>query len=252
MALIKRADLDRFARNAIVLNLSDIALQGEQIKAEAQTHARRLIAEGELTGDRIRKNAAQQGRMEGYARGMIDGRQDGQAEGKTEAKVEFAEKLSQLESSWRAALGDFEQIREAMLTDAKQDVLRLALMIAEKVTKRVVELDTQVVCSQMEAVLSLLASPTRLVISVHPDDEQIAAEFLPDLLRQCTNALHADLVTDDSCTPGSCVVRTGSGGMIDATIETQLDRIVRSLLPGAVSHETKAGEQASSSDEVEQ
>lgn len=241
MALIKRADLDKFARDAIVLNLGDIAREGEQIKAKAEEKAAGFISEGKLARDQIRSSAAQQGRVEGYAKGMLDGRNDGTEEGKAEAKVEYAQKLELLESSWRAALADFEQIRASMLTEARQDVLRLALMVAEKVTKKVIEIDSQIVCGQMEAVLSLLANPTKLTIAVHPEDEKIGTEFLPDLVKQCTNALHAELVTDDSLRPGSCVVRTGAGGMIDASIDTQLDRIVQALLPGAAANEADAG-----------
>jgi flagellar assembly protein FliH len=111
-------------------------------------------------------------------------------------------------------------------------VLSLALTIARRITRRVVELDRGAVEGPLEAALELIAQGTRAVVSVHPDDEAAAREALPGLMSRLDAARDALLEADESVTRGSCVVRTPGGSVIDADLETQIDRIVSALRPG--------------------
>lgn len=231
MAMIRSANMDAIARDAVVLDLGDLHRQGEALQAQARAKADAIVAQAEAERKRLISSAAEAGKAEGLARGLEEGRAKGAAEGKGAALAEHAKRLGELEAGWARALEQFELEREGMLLGARQDVLRLGVLIAEKVTKRVIEIDASVVASQIEAVLAMLAGPTRLSIAIHPADEAQARESLPRLLARLAPAAHAEVMTDASLAPGSCVARTAGGGSIDASIRTQLDRIIQALLP---------------------
>jgi flagellar biosynthesis/type III secretory pathway protein FliH len=100
------------------------------------------------------------------------------------------------------------------------------------VTKRTVELDPSVIVGQLEAVLGLLAKPTRLTVAIAAGDETLAREAMPELMAKFSAAQHVDLIVDASMQPGSCIARTAAGGTFDASIPAQLDRMVAALMPG--------------------
>lgn len=242
MALIKHAEARDLAREAIVLDLGDLARQGEQLRSRSKAEADAILANARAERDRLLAGAREEGRREGLELGLAEGRRQGAEQGRAEALAEAKASLDAMVAAWTSALGSFEGQRDAMLLEARRDVLRLALKIAEKVTKRAIRLDPAVVKDQLAAVLSLVTKPTGLTIAVHPDDLARARETLPALCERLARGSHVELVADASLAPGSCVARTAGGGEIDASIDGQLDRIVEALLPGEASSQGEAGE----------
>jgi flagellar biosynthesis/type III secretory pathway protein FliH len=230
--VIRQAEAERIARDAVVLDLGDLARQAEGVRARARAEAESLLAKAAAERQRLIGNA----REEGLARGLEEGRVRGEAEGKKAghdaALAERREALQKLEAAWATALEEFVSQRESMLLSARQDVLALAVMMGERITKRVVQVDPAVVQGQLESVLAILAKPTRLTIAISPADEALTREAVPSLMARFPGAQHIDLIVDETLGTGSCVARTGGGGTIDATIPTQLDRMVEALLPG--------------------
>lgn len=233
MALIKQAHLGDAIRSAIVLDLGDLMRQGEMVKVAARAEADRIIAEGRDARARLIEGAAEEGRRAGYLKGFDEGRAAGVAEGRESTVAERRESLAGVERAWSAALADFDARREELLTAARTDLLRLAVRAAELVTRRAIDLQGSAAQAQLEAVLALLVAPTKLVIRVHPRDETVFREALPALAGRFESTAHALIVADESLVPGSCVATTPDGGEIDASIGTQLDRIVAALLPDA-------------------
>jgi flagellar assembly protein FliH len=232
MALIRQANASTMAREAIVLDLGDLALQGELLKARARADAQRIIDDAESERERLLKGAAEEGRREGLAKGLEVGRRQGEERGRAEALAAEGQRLRALDAAWQKSLATFESSRDAMQLEARHDILRLAAAVAEMVTKRAVALEPSRVEDQLGAVLVLLSRATRLTIAVHPDDEPLLREAFPAIAARLGSGPHVEFVADGSLERGSCVARTGSGGVIDASIRTQLQRIVEVLLPG--------------------
>lgn len=232
MAMIRRADQNTAARDAIALDLGDLFQQGEAIKRAARDQAEAMLAAARAERDRLIASATVEGRAQGLARGLEEGRAKGAAEGKNLAHAEHRAALDAIEKAWSESLASFESQRDRLLTEARHDVLRLALLIAARITHRVVRAEDGVVADQLAAVLSVISRPTKLVIAIHPDDLARADEALPSLLQRFRNASSAELVTDPTLAPGSCIARAEGGASIDASIDTQLDRIAEALAPG--------------------
>ncbi len=252
MALIKHANAKDLTRDAIVLDLGDLHRQGQLLIENAKRRAAEIIKEAEAERDRLIAGAAEKGHAEGFARGLEEGRARGQEEGRAEAAQSTAADLEALRAGWEQALAAFVADRERILTEARDDVLRLALRIAEKVTRRKIETDPAVAAAQLESVLALITRPTALVIAVHPDDRAAIEQALPSLLATLTAApRHVELTDDPTLPRGSCVARTrggddgsggavGGGGEINASIDLQLQRIAEALLPSPDTQEPPA------------
>lgn len=231
MAIIRRAQVEGRETAGVRLDLGDLQRHADQIRQIAADQSERILADARAERERLIASAAEIGFGKGLAEGRQQGYEEGVARGVAEASAAWKERLAKIEQSFAAALAHFEHDRDRMLFEARQDILTLALLIAQKVTHRVVATDPGVVADQLAAALAALSKPTSVVIAIHPDDEKVAAEALPSLMKQIAAVQHAEMVVDPALGPGSCVVRTAGGGVIDASIRTQLERIVAALAP---------------------
>lgn len=234
MALIKRSQSDPAQHRAIALDLGDLGRRAELMREAAAAEAERVIAEAHRERDRIISGAAEEGRATGFAEGREAGLAEGREAGRAAALAETRERLSALEESWAALIEDFEGRREAILIESRRAVVELAVAVAERVVHRKIEVDPDVVVEQVREVLALVAAPTSLLVRIHPDDEPLVREVLPQLRERLAGGVHVRLSQDETISRGSCVARTMGGAVIDGAVETQLARLVRDLLPGRV------------------
>ncbi len=230
MALIRSKQAAALVREAVVLDLGDLARQGEAIKARAVAQADQILKKAQDEAKQATQSAAKRGHDEGLQRGLAEGRKQGLEAGRKQALEERKAELERLQAEWTESLESFVEARKGLLIEARIDVLRLALAIAERVVFRTIELDPTVIEDQMAEAISLLAKRSAVIIRINPGDMVHAQEVLPALVEKMQQCEHATLVADDSLTPGGCILQAGTT-TIDATIETQMDRIVAALLP---------------------
>ncbi len=230
MALIKNAHSGSMAREAVVLDLGDLAAQAAAIIERAEREAAQVRDEARAERERLIADAHEIGFKQGIEAGQEQGRRAGYEEGKIEALNAMQNQLTELDARWSMAVEEFESRRQRLIIESRTDVLRLAVGIAERITRRRVAIDATAVEAQIEAALQYVLEPTRLVVRVHQEDVEAATLALPRLLARLSASPHIDVRPDDSLTRGDCIVET-RGGEIDARIETQLERIVTSLLP---------------------
>lgn len=245
MPLIRQPAIDPSQRDAVVLHLGDLKVVGDHLKESARREAESILAAGRAERDRLVTAGRKDGHAAGLQQGIKEGREKGQQEGKTQALAEWRDKLAKLEAAWVSALETFLGDRERMMIEARQDVVTLAVMLAERVTKRALAVDPRIVADQMTEVLALVARPTRLVIAIHPADRPVVEEVLPALRRRFPNVQDLEMIDEPSLAPGSCVARTASG-QIDASIDAQMTRIAETLLPAGPTANFAAVVQAAS------
>ncbi len=92
----------------------------------------------------------------------------------------------------------------------------------------------------VDLALTLMGRPSSVTVTVNPSDRPLIEEVLPALTDRLLASAHAAIEEDAAITPGGCIVRTGRGS-IDATIDGQLDRIARALLPPPPAADAEAG-----------
>ncbi len=231
MALIRQAQSPNLTRDAVVLDLGDLARQGEMIKDGARAKAEEIVRAAHAERARILAGAAEEGRVEGARLGREEGVRQGLEQGRAQAIEEYKARLAKVEQAWVEALAGFATQRERLIEGARADVLDIALLAAEKVVKRALHLSPSLVIDQVGAVLEAVARPTESRIAVNPEDEPLVRAAMPALVQRLEAARHVHLETDATLERGSCVLRTPGAGEIDASIRAQLDRIVEAILP---------------------
>lgn len=238
MGLIKRADIEQYTRDSYVMDLGDLESRGKAVVAAANAEAESILNMAKAKRKQLLATAEKDGYDKGHRDGYEQGYIDGVVNGVEDARRDHSEILKQLEDVWTTQLNDFESKRDQMLNQARTQVVELAAKLAQRVVHRVVELDPTIVVKQMEAVLSTITEPSRLVISVNPDDIQIMQHSMSQLLERFATCEHAQVVSDPTLPKGSVVASTPTGGIIDASINTQLERVLDAILPDDHSMET--------------
>jgi flagellar assembly protein FliH len=227
LPLLKAQFAEAQTRDAIVLNMDDLALQAEAILENARRESQGVIEQARQEAARCAKETTDQAFAQGHEQGM----QQGIEQGREQAVREAGKQFQQVQSSWTEALDSWNQRMDALYDGGQRRVLDLAIALAEKILHRAIAVDHQRVVDQVDNVLQHVLKPLGVSVGIHPDDRLIVADAMPALLARMPNCEHIELIDDPSITRGGCVVRCGQG-RIDATIDNQLDRMVTLLVPG--------------------
>jgi len=241
MPVVPHAQARELARRACVLNLSDVRAEASRIIEDARAEASRIVEEAESERARLLAGAEEEGRRAGHAEGLERGLEEGRERGRAEGVAARGPALEELQRGWMDALESFRAEREELLEGCREDVIRLGLEIASAVVKRAIEQDPGCVVEQARRGLEHVVGGGRITLVTHPDDEPLVREALADLAKTLDDGASLALEGDGSVGRGGCVVRTATGGVIDATIQRQLERLAERVLPGDGERGTGAG-----------
>lgn len=233
MSLIKATDAAPLIKDAIVLDLGDLGRQATRLKEAALTKAQQIVRDAQSEARRLTQQShglgLEQGRSEGFAKGLEEGR----AQGRAEALKQASEQLRRLQENWTRAAAEWDRQRQDMDRQAREAVLALAVRMGEKLTHRLVEIDPTVVVDQVAMALGHVLRPLDVTVRIHPEDRPVMEEALPQLLAEFAQLKHVRLMDDPAVGRGGCVLTYGQG-RVDATIDTQLRRVVELLIPDDV------------------
>ena len=236
MPLIKNVRARELVQGAVVMNLGDVREEAARILEDARADAARIVNDARAEAVRLTEGAAERGLAEGLARGEAEGRESGleqgRAEGHAAAEAAMTERLAAIADGWSTALSQVMQSRELLRDEARRDLLRLSLAIAERVLGRLPAHDPTVVVDQVESAIAMLAGATRLRIRVNPDDLEMIERHFGSVAAAVRDASDLDLrlESDEAIIRGGCVVSAGDGE-IDARLDHQVSRIVHGVFP---------------------
>ena len=230
MSVIKANNTVGFAKDAVVLDLGDLGRQAARLRMAAEDKAASIVTEAELKAKELIAGAEEigfeQGKAAGYERGLGEGRE----QGRRDALTEFRERFAQLHAAWTDVAQQWDAQTKGMAIEARQVVAEFALKMAERLVHRVIQVDPSVVVDQVAGALALVLRPMDVSVRVNPSDLAVISQALPQLLAEFDHLEHIHLAEDAQVSPGGCVVTYGQG-QIDATIETQIRRVVDLILP---------------------
>ncbi|MEM7049982.1 MAG: FliH/SctL family protein [Acidobacteriota bacterium] len=132
---------------------------------------------------------------------------------------------------WQERYGRLSEARREVLERARPQVVEMALAIAAKLLRQSLEIDPSLVEAAFVETLELLPHRSfgRLVMTVHPDDAEVARGLRQRLLERHPRWEVLSVAVDDGLSRGGCVLET-EFGQIDASLETQATAIRRVLL----------------------
>lgn len=234
MALIRQSDKSSPLTDAIVYRLGDLVREGTQLREQTTREVESMLVQARAERNRLVADGREEGLKQGREQGHREGFAKGEEEGRAQAIAKVSVQLAALLGGWNKTLDEFEKGRDALLLEARTEVLRLAVEIGRAVVKREIELRPETVVDQLEAALHMVVRPSRVRLAVHPEDRGLVESALPGLLARCANATHVEIEDNTEGGRGSCIVRM-AGGEVDARIGVQLDRIVQAIVPSSTS-----------------
>jgi type III secretion protein L len=171
--------------------------EARQIIENAETYAVELRRQVETEAEDLRENAYQ--------------------EGKGKALLEMTKMLI-----------DSREIRDKTLSETEQDILRLAIKLAEKIIGREIKIDRSTVVDIVSNALRNAKRQDKLTIRVSQTDYSTVQEKFVEL-SQSSRTSYVDIVPDPRVTLGGCIIES-EVGTIDARLETQLRALEKALL----------------------
>ena len=231
MPVMKAQAAPRVLQSAIVMDLSDLEREAAQIIARARAEAARIIAEAKSNAEREAMHIRDEARNAGHREGHEAGIEEGRTAGHDEALGIYSQALKDLSARWTQTLDVLHQHMPTHVADAKVDLVRLAIAIAERVTHQEALQNRGVAESTIAETLKMVGNARMVSLHVHPDELEAIEMYLPDALAKIRTVESVELLADATITAGGCIAKFGAG-QIDARLETQLQRIADELLAG--------------------
>jgi len=232
--------------NTPLFSFRDVEREAEQIRAAARAEAERLIAEGRRRAAALEQEVHQQAerqRRDAYQQALAAGREDGRRQAHAEARQAAAaaaqEEIKRLTAALQAALAEFDRQKRTLLAAAESGLIELSLAIARRVCKCLGASSVEPARANAQALLELVKHQADVVVHFHPQDHALIQATAADFIREVSALRHVTLCADPTVPRGGCVLHSRDG-RIDATLETQLDRIAAAICPAPISTEPPA------------
>ena len=230
MPVLKATQTSPLIKDAIVLDLGDVSRQAERLRQAAREKARQILDTAQQQARTIAKQTYDEALAKGHESGFAQGMEEGREEGKATARSEAADDLKQVEATWLQAARQWQADRQQLFQCSQEQVVDFALLLAQKLLHRVIEMDRSVIVDQVANALGYVLRPLDVKVCIHPEDRPSLEDALPQLMAEFSHLEQIELIDDDAISRGGCVVKYGQG-RIDATVETQLRRVVELMLP---------------------
>ncbi len=179
-----------------------------------------IIAEANGQADQIRQQARR------------DGRQDAARDAEEATQGKIQQQLQFLVPAIGEAVVEVQRERTAWLRRWEQNVVTLAVAIAERVIRREVAAQPEISLDLLREALQMAAGMGKLRVRLHPLDSAALESNLAMIVAEMNGLAPTELIADDAITPGGCRVDTDYGS-IDQQIESQLHRIREELTDAA-------------------
>lgn len=129
-----------------------------------------------------------------------------------------------------------ETVKSAFVTQrklwaeaAEADIVKLTLVIAEKLVQQELATHPDLIVGFIRAILKETSENQRLTIQVNPDDLELINKHLPEL-KQTLGSVKTFEAESNSSIPRGGVILDMDSGMLDARIETQMAKLYQSLV----------------------
>ncbi|HDR47152.1 MAG TPA: hypothetical protein ENN94_05555 [Geoalkalibacter subterraneus] len=149
--------------------------------------------------------------------------------GREEALAEAGANLVSAADALGEALREISRLREGTLRRSTEDMVRLVMVIAEQVIGAEIATRPEFVLETLKQAMHHALKTDEYQVRVHPDDLAVVTDNKPLFMAAVSGLKNIRLETDPAITRGGCVVESQLG-QVDATLDSRLDEIRRSLL----------------------
>jgi flagellar assembly protein FliH len=149
----------------------------------------------------------------------------GKEEGLQQSRERFESSLEMLAQG----IEEVSRLRETLLQNSTHDMLRLVMSIARQVIHGEICINREVILATVSKALNAAVRSDSYQIRVNPEDLALVTEKKPLFLASINGLKNIVFEADPEIARGGCLVESELGE-VDATIESQLNEIRRSLI----------------------
>lgn len=155
--------------------------------------------------------------------------QDAFGKGAEEERKQADEDLAGIYSALSEAISVVSKLRERIVRESEDELLKLAFMVAKKIVRQEIKHDRRILVQLVSEALRGFPEQHDIVVSLHPEDYKVITSNREIFFAGIGEDRQITLKSDETTTLGGCVVESSSG-VIDARIEAQLDEIYKGLV----------------------
>lgn len=198
-------------------------LESERIFQENIQKAEEILAKAKEEAARIRKEAYE----EGYVDGMQKGCTDGEEKAYKEHKEEMAEEYRQLQLRVEEYVQEMQHAKERVMEEYLDDLKDIALAIGEKIIQTSLKSSGGVVKNMILAAISKLQKTAWAKIYIAENEGAGAMDIQGDqeLVRELSKISdNVKIIVMEDASPGSCIIERPQEVM-DISVSTQMENI---------------------------
>lgn len=193
--------------------------QGKALLEQAQQQAAAIVQEAKQQAEAV----VQAAHAEGEAI-KEDARRQGYHEGLQQAEKEAQEIRRQAQQVLQQA----EQIRQQTFDRMEQEIIALAVEMAEKFLATQLRLDEEIVLDTAKEALKLVRDREQVTLYVHPQEADLYLGSKQELEQILSDRAQLSIILDEQVKPGGCLVQSEQG-MVDATVDTRWQQILKAV-----------------------
>lgn len=184
--------------------------QAAETIEKARREAEKLLEQAEQEAEELKAKAQQQGYQDGLQ----------QAAGEAE----------KIRRQAREVLQQAEEIRRQTLEQMEQEILNLAVEIAEKFVAAQLKLDPEMTVEVAKEAVQLVKDREQVIIYVNPGEVNIYMQKKEELKQALPEHTALNIIADPQVKPGGCLINTEQG-MVDATADSRWQEIIKAVFP---------------------
>ena len=228
---VLKANSVRNLGSKIAFNYEDFRRKCDEHLEKVRLQTRQMLERAQKDSESIRAQAFEEGRESGFQLGRQTATEEIEKQAADLADQMTIEKLKTTLPAMQAAADALSQERDRWLAAWEAAAVRLSVAIAEKLVRHELHIKPQTATGMFVEALQLAAGNAHIRLRMHPDDAQLLGDHPEEVLRSIASCGGATLVPDETISRGGCIIET-QHGVIDARVETQLQRITSELLQG--------------------
>ncbi|MBZ4686937.1 MAG: flagellar assembly protein FliH [Clostridia bacterium] len=182
--------------------------EADEILKKARLEADKLLEKTQSTISSLEQKAYE----EGYEKGYQDGWQSVKKE---------AEKIYESASE---VLRQAEEIKKKIYSETEEELIDLAIDMAEKLVCRQLDLVPETIVDIARAACQQKRESQKFVIYVNPSHLEILRTRKQDIISELDSPANIQIIADSNLEPAGCRVETEQG-YIDGTLQTMLEKL---------------------------
>lgn len=228
-AKLLKAEAFRALGSKVAYSFNDIEKRCEDYIQKVRDQTRQMILDAQQEAEQIRQTAYQEGHQQGLTEAQMEQEQLVQTRAEQRASQMVQEQLGTVYPAMQQAVEALQHERVNWRQIWDKSAVEICLGIAEKVIRAELNAKPESVRPMMSEALKLASGTQQIRFHLNPIDVEHLGQNTRTFISNLTGCQSCEIIEDETISPGGCIVET-QHGTIDATLETQLERISEELI----------------------